>query len=77
MKTYTIRHITRLPNSRNGNPRFKIELEGGPGEWDVMALTSSDHSFAYAVGNSDMREGSTVTVEFTRSGRISHMEPVK
>jgi len=72
--TYKIRKLTRLVNSRNGNPRYKVELEGAPG-WDTTAITSSDHSFAYAVGNPGMREGDRVRVEFTRAGRISHMEP--
>ena len=66
-----IESYTRLNNSVNGNPRYRITFADG-----LTAQTASDHSFAYGVGNPDMREGSTVRVEFTRAGRISHMNPV-
>lgn len=72
MTEMTIDSIKRLKNSVNGNPRFDITFTNG-----VVSRTSSDTSFAYAVGNPDMREGSTVRVEYTRAGKISHMEPVK
>lgn len=65
-----IQSITRLKSSHYGNPRFRIAFTDGS-----SAITSSDAAFCYAVGNSDMREGSPVSVEFTRAGRIAHMEP--
>lgn len=67
---HIIRAVHRLPNSANGNPRFRIDFEG-----QHSALTQSDAGFAYAVGNSNMREGSAVYVEYTRAGRIRHMGP--
>ena len=70
--TRVIESYKRLKNSVNGNPRYAIRFTDGS-----TAHTSSDHAFAYGVGNPDMREGSEVTVEFTRAGKISHMAPVK
>jgi len=75
MNVYTIESITRMVNSRNGNPRYKVELEGAVDHERFSAFTSSDHAFAYAIGNKGMREGDRVKVEFTKAGRISHMEP--
>ncbi len=70
--TRVIESLSRLRNSVNGNPRYRITFTDGS-----SAVTSSDRSFAYEMGNPGMREGSTVSVEFTRAGRISHMQPVK
>lgn len=67
----TIESITRLKSSVNGNPRFRIDFTDGS-----SAQTQSDAMFGYAVGNPGMREGSRVSVRFTRAGRISHMNPV-
>ena len=67
----TIESITRLKSSVNGNPRFRIDFTDGS-----SAQTQSDAMFGYAVGNPGMREGSRVSVQFTRAGRISHMNPV-
>lgn len=58
----------RLDNSRNGNPRFEIFWGDG-----TRAVTSSDQSFCYAVGNPGMRQGDTVYVAFTKAGRIEDM----
>ena len=65
----TIAAIERLKSSHYGNPRFRITFDDGS-----SAVTSSEAVFCYAVGNADMREGSRVLVEWTRAGRIAHME---
>jgi hypothetical protein len=67
--TRTIERIEREKSSVNGNPRFHIVFTDGS-----QAITQSDASFCYAIGNPGLREGDTVRVEFTRAGRISHME---
>jgi hypothetical protein len=67
--TRIIHTIERLNNSMNGNPRYCIGFADGS-----EAVTSSDASFCYAIGNPGMRAGCTVTMIFTRAGRISHME---
>lgn len=75
MSAHTLRRIwsiTRLHCSVNGNPRYDIAFEDDPRR---PLRTASDHSFCYAVGNPDMREGSLVRVELTRAGRISDISP--
>jgi hypothetical protein len=69
--TKQISRIERLNSSVNGNPRYRIGFDDAS-----TAITSSDHAFCYTVGNPEMREGSAVSVEYTRAGRISHMDPV-
>jgi hypothetical protein len=73
--------IERLKNSVNGNPRFSISFASiGAGEsfhYGGSAITSSDHSFCYKIGNPGLRVGSVVRVEFTRAGRICGLYPLK
>ena len=64
----TIASIERLPLSRMGNPRFHVMFTDGSG-----AMTQSDASIGYEIGNAGMREGCTVTVQFSRAGRITNM----
>lgn len=66
----TIRAYRRRNSSANGNPAYTFAFEGG-----TRADTMSDAGFCYAVGNHDMRHGCAVDVEFTKAGRIRHMEP--
>ena len=66
----TIATIERRNSSVYGNPRFLIAFTDG-----TSALTMSDASFCYAIGNPGMRAGSTVSVEFTRAERIRHITP--
>lgn len=71
-ETLTITDMSRINNSMNGNPRYAIAFDNG-----LAVYTMSDAGFCYAIGNKDMREGSRVTVELTRAGRIRHMAPAK
>lgn len=63
----TVESATRLTNSVNGNPRYRIAFTDGS-----SALTQTDAGFVYAVGNPDMR--GDVEVKFTRAGRIEGHE---
>jgi len=63
-----ITSIERLSCTVNGNPRFKIGLDG------ETYVTSSDAAFCYEVGNPGYRCGSHVRVQFTRAERIANME---
>lgn len=67
--TRTIAWYELLSNTASGNPRYRIHFEGEP-----SAITSSDAAFCYAIGNPGMRSGDTVSVTYTRSGRIARME---
>jgi hypothetical protein len=66
--TRTIAYYERLRSSVNGNPRFRFTFTDG-----TVLDSMSDAGWAYAVGNREMREGSTVTMELTRAGRIHIM----
>lgn len=68
--TKTIAHYERLRSSVNGNPRFRFTFTDG-----TVLDSMSDAGWAYAVGNWEMREGSTVAMELTRAGRIRVMRP--
>ncbi len=68
-----IESITRLVNSRNGNPRYRIVFSDGYST--EGATTAPDHAFATFVGNEGMREGDEVIVTYDGRGRINHMEP--
>lgn len=56
----------RLQNSRNGNPRFGITIDG-EGSW----TTAADHSFAYTIGNRGFRVGDVVTITIGGRGTIT------
>lgn len=79
MATRQIDHIVRLTNSVNGNPRYSVHFTDGS-----VAQTQSDASVNYAVENlsSGTREIAGVyipfnlNVEFSRGGRITHLEVV-
>jgi hypothetical protein len=63
-----ISRYERLNNSYNGNPRYRIYWGDG-----TSSVTSSDHSFCYAIGNPSFRPGDTVEVSFTKAGRVQDM----
>lgn len=67
----TIESITRRNSSVNGNPRYQFTFTDG-----TTAPSMSDAGFAYEVGNQNMREGSTVLVEYTRAGNIRDMRAI-
>lgn len=62
--------IDRRRNSYNGNPAYRITFADGQ-----AFNTASDSSFAYGIGNKDMREGSLVTYEVGGRGTITRMGP--
>jgi hypothetical protein len=64
-----IESLTRLTNSGNGNPRYRVHFTDSS-----SAITSSDAAFCYGINNPEMR--GELSVVFTRAGRIAHMEPV-
>lgn len=68
----TLVSLKRLTNSQNGNPRYRVTLASRGGT--VVANTAADHSFAYAVGNPGMREGSWVRVSIGGRGTIVDIE---
>lgn len=72
MATRRIDYVTRLNNSVNGNPRFKVHFDDGS-----SAITQSDASVNYDVENlAHCRNGHgyDVLVTFSRAGRITDME---
>jgi hypothetical protein len=64
----TILRYDRLRSTSYGNPRFRFTFTDGSAH-DSMG----NAGWAYAVGNPEMREGSTVDLELTRAGRIRVM----
>jgi len=66
----TIQHSSRLRNSTNGNPRYRVTFTDG-----TVLDSQSDASWCYAFGNPGIRDGSTVEITLTRAGKISHMKP--
>jgi hypothetical protein len=68
MTTKTILSYERMRSSVNGNPRFRFAFTDG-----TMLRSKPDAGWAYAVGNRDMREGSTVSVELDGRGNIRIM----
>lgn len=66
--TKTVESYERMRSSVNGNPRFRFTFTDG-----TVLDGQSDAGWAYAVGNPDMREGSTVDMTLTRAGKIRTM----
>lgn len=64
----TVFSLQRLKNSRNGNPRFKVNTDQG------SFNTAGDHSFVYAIQNGwrgkDNREAE---IEVSGRGTITHL----
>lgn len=58
-----IKHLERLPNSLNGNPRFKIIMENGN-----THITKADGFIGYQIQNSEFI-GPTVRLVISRVGR--------
>lgn len=61
--------LSRLPHSRNGNPRWLIHWLGGS-----SSITQTDAAIGYAIGNPGLQVGDWVTVTVTRAGRVTHLE---
>ena len=71
MTVRRIDSLSRLHNSVNGNPRFRVYFTDGS-----VAQTQSDASFNYGLTNSE-NFNVDVDVTFTKSGRITNLVPVK
>jgi hypothetical protein len=65
----TISRISRINSSVNGNPRYEVGFDDA-----TTAISSSDHGWCYTVGNPGMKVGDTVSVTYTKAGRIENME---
>ena len=72
-----IREITRLNNSRNGNPRFAITWEDPLNGNLVTRRTAHDASFNYEIGNRGLRTGDFVEITFTKAERIANMRSTR
>jgi hypothetical protein len=66
----------RLPNSRNGNPRYRLAVRP-VGGLTMFLLTMSDISDAYAIGNPGLRPDDWVRVTLSRAGRVRHISPAR
>ena len=70
----TLDEVTRLTNSRNGNPRFRIgykHADGGP----TWANTAADAAFGYEIGNPGYRVGAFVMLTIGGRGTIVAIAP--
>jgi len=65
----TIESLTRLKNSVNGNPRYRLHFSNGD-----SATTQSDASISYGLQNSEYRNV-PVRVMLTAAGRVWNVEP--
>jgi len=69
--------MTRLNNSVNGNPRWRVTLATQvPAETDAdltTHITQSDGSIGYSLQNAEYRD-TNVMVSFSRAGRIADVK---
>lgn len=69
----------RLPNSRNGNPRYRLHFVDSDGD-RFSARTSSDAAVNYDIANltnTRLRDqNSPLRVEFTPAGHVVYITPV-
>jgi len=56
--------LTRLDNSRDGNPRYLVKFTNGR-----MAKTAADSQIGYGIDNSEY-QGVSLDVEFNSAGEI-------
>ena len=80
MTVERISFLTRLNNSVNGNPRFRVTFEGNGktgADWvgGHSAITTSDAGFCYGLENRENFDRD-VEVTYTRAGRISGIRPI-
>lgn len=71
-----IDEITRMTNSRNGNPRFSIGYRHADGG-RTWAATAADASFNYEIGNPGYRVGNFVLMTIGGRGTIVAIEAVQ
>lgn len=69
-----------LPNSRSGNPRWRLTFVDGEGNV-LVARTESDAAVSYDIPNllnSRLRDqAKAVRVEFTPAGHVAYIKPVR
>ncbi|HEX7355300.1 MAG TPA: hypothetical protein VF288_10765 [Mycobacteriales bacterium] len=70
--TITLTGVSRLRNSRNGNPRYRLAGTTADGGY-VRVTTSADAACAYEVGNAGFRVGDTVTLAIGGRGTVTGM----
>lgn len=68
MMIRTIHTLTRLNNSVNGNPRYRVTFTDGSAH-----DTSADAGFCYGLTNPEYRNVEVI-VTLTRAGRIANIE---
>lgn len=66
--TATIDHLTKLSNTVNGNPRWRIHFVGGE-----EALTQNDAAVAYEIGNPEYKD-TPLRVKANSAGRVWSVE---
>jgi len=66
-RTVQIDELHRLIDSVNGKPRYHVRFTDG-----TWAVTQSDASFAYAIGNPEF-QGVDLRATFTPAGRIRNI----
>lgn len=69
-KTVQITNLTRRNSSRNGNPRWLVDLSDG-----TQYLTAVDAACAYGLGNAENLPPNRVEVTIER-GVIEYVAPV-
>lgn len=69
--TGTIVKLDRMNGSVNGNPAWRITLDGGE-----VLRTQSDSSISYALNNPEFRDV-PVTFELTKAGRVFNAKVAK
>lgn len=62
--------VERLNNSVNGNPRFRVDIEG-----HGWYMTSSDASVSYSIENF-RRTGDVIEWTLTHAGRVAYGERI-
>lgn len=71
-RVVTVYRLDRMPNSVNGNPRYRLTTDAGE------YITSSDHAFVYGIENGfrprNHWEGRKAWITLTRAGRVSDLE---
>ena len=76
LKNVCIYGVTRLPNSVNGNPRYRLSFVDNLGATYRNYITSSDAACNYEVQNFASSK-CLLDVYVTRAGRASRLVPVK
>lgn len=68
--TATITQLTRRRSSANGNPAWRIMLDGG-----AVLDTEPDVSVSYELGNPEFRD-TAVRFDLNKYGRVIYAKPI-